>query len=175
VLADDEEFEPLLAAKPGEPSSEQRHQPNKKLHQLDESHDHLFSSSFLNSLSGEVVDASSSAHLNDVLFDLDFGDPDVGLGEEMERDLEEAWNMKVNGQDASPPAAGNFNFERLSCVHLYAYMNASALISIYTTASPAVLEIWVTEAWTFLMTHSALGWDLVLRSRTRLILLRIAR
>jgi len=84
----------------------------KKLHQLDESHDHLFSASFLNSLSGDGADndgCPSSAH--DVLFDLDFGaDPDIGLGEEMERDLEEAWNMNVNREEEAAPIE-DFNFE----------------------------------------------------------------
>ncbi|KAF8478773.1 Rec8 like protein-domain-containing protein [Gautieria morchelliformis] len=120
VLANNDEFDPFPAAKPGDPSSESRHPPNKnKLHQLDESHDHLFSNSFLHSLSGDVApidDPSSSAHMNDVLFNLDFGDPDVGLGEEMERDLEEAWNMKVNKEQVEPvPAAEEFYFEGYFC------------------------------------------------------------
>lgn len=108
-----EDFNPFLAEKPGDPSSDPRHLPNKKkLHQLDESHDHLFSNSFLHSFSGEIplLDDPSSAQMNDVLFDLDFGDPDVGLGEEMERDLEEAWNMKVNREEEPAPAVTNFDF-----------------------------------------------------------------
>ncbi|KAF8582712.1 hypothetical protein K439DRAFT_1509657 [Ramaria rubella] len=97
----------------GDLSSEQwNNQNNKRLrHQLDESHDHLFSTSFLNSFSGEIAmdDPSSSANLNDVLFDLDFGDADIGLGEEMEKDLEEAWNMKVNREE-EPTRVAPFDF-----------------------------------------------------------------
>lgn len=116
MLGDGEEFDPLFAAKPGDPSSEPFHPSNKKLHQLNESHDHLFSNSFLDSFSGEDPYASS-AQINDVLFDLNFGDPDVGLGEEMERDLKEAWNMEAIGQEATPPAAEKFGFERCLCFH----------------------------------------------------------
>lgn len=113
ILDNNDEFNPSLTAKAEDPSSEPRHNPNKKkLHQLDESHDHLFSSSFLQSFSGEIIplDDVSSAQMNDVLFDLGFGDPDVGLGEEMERDLEEAWNMKVNREDERGPATENIDF-----------------------------------------------------------------
>lgn len=111
-----EDFDPSFALKHGDPSSEPRHPLNKKkLHQLDESHDHLFSNSFLHSLSREVapiVDTSSAAYTNDVLFNLDFGDLDVGLGEEMQRDLEEAWNMKAPALEERPPVAdATFDFE----------------------------------------------------------------
>ncbi|KAF8517968.1 hypothetical protein BU17DRAFT_66681 [Hysterangium stoloniferum] len=77
----------------------------RKLHQLDESHEYMFSSSFLNSFSGEIAhidDPSSSAVMNNnVIFDLDFDEP-IGLGEEMERDLEEAWNMKFDHEKQPP-------------------------------------------------------------------------
>ncbi|KAF8461965.1 hypothetical protein JB92DRAFT_2839034 [Gautieria morchelliformis] len=63
-----------------------------------------------------IDDPSSSAPINDVLFNLDFGDPDVGLREEMERDLEEAWNMKVNKEQVEPVlAVEGFYFEGYIC------------------------------------------------------------
>jgi hypothetical protein len=69
----------------------------------------MFSSSFLNSFSGEIPpidDPFSSAVMdNNVLFDLDFGEP-AGLGEEMERDLAEAWNIKIDRYEQ--PASNNF-------------------------------------------------------------------
>lgn len=112
MIEDDNDFVLASFANPDVLPSDPRRPINKKLHQLDESHDHLFSASFLNSLSGEGVvndEGLSSAH--DVLFDLDFGaDPDIGLGEEMLRDLEEAWNMNVTrGEEAAP--TNDFNFD----------------------------------------------------------------
>ena len=85
-----EEFDP----DPEVPAKSNSAPTKLNLHKLDESHEHVFSSAFVNSLSGEADaggndEISSSA--NGVLFDLDFGaDPEVGLGEEMQRELEEA-------------------------------------------------------------------------------------
>lgn len=76
----------------------------KKLHKLDESFEHLFSDSFLHSLGGGLDEPSlsSAANIDDVFFNLDFDEP-IGLGEEMEKDLEEAWNLPLR-QGAETPS-----------------------------------------------------------------------
>ncbi|GJJ11219.1 hypothetical protein Clacol_005451 [Clathrus columnatus] len=68
----------------------------KQLHKLDESFEHFFSSSLLQSLGEENFENPSlaSANVNDVFFNLDFDEP-MGLGEEMEKDLEQAWNLPL--------------------------------------------------------------------------------
>ncbi|KIJ55411.1 hypothetical protein M422DRAFT_240024 [Sphaerobolus stellatus SS14] len=93
----------------------------KKLYQLDESHDHLFANlnDFANSISFDAgppgADLSSSINLPDPIMDFDFGDMDVGLGEEMERDLAEAWNMQLEERPFAVPR-NRSSWERLSAI-----------------------------------------------------------